>query len=102
MKKINLSFFILLTIFMQVILTDVIIYFLKLPYGLSNIIASVINVGFIVFLTLKKIIKIQTNFSKWDLVFFTLLLIVIIATIYFPDIKYDSYSYHIYMQQKPF
>lgn len=102
MKKINLSFFILLTIFMQVILTDVIIYFLKLPYGISNIIASVINVGFIVFLTLKKIIKIQTNFSKWDLVFFTLLLIVIIATIYFPDIKYDSYSYHIYMQQKPF
>ena len=102
MKKINLSFFILLILFIQVILSDTIIYFTHINYGFANLIGLVINVVLIVFLIRKKYIQINSNFSKWDLIFFTILLILIIATISFPDTFWDSYSYHIYLQEEPF
>lgn len=102
MKKINLCFFILLVLFIQVILTDTIIYFTHLSYGIANIIASVCNVAIIILIIRKKWIKIETDFNKWDIIFLTLLLVIIAITIIFPDVFWDSYSYHIYLQENPF
>ena len=102
MKKINLSFFILLVFFIQVILADTIIYFCKAPYIIANIIAIILNIAFIVFTIKEKYIKIKSNFSKWDIIFMIILFVIIITTIIFPDTFWDSYSYHIYMQENPF
>ena len=102
MKKVNLSFFILLILFTQVIFTDTIIYFTKLNYIIANIIALGINAILVSILIKKKIIKVENNFSKWDLIFFAIILLIIIATIAFPDTFWDSYSYHIYLQENPF
>lgn len=102
MKKINLSFFILLILFIQVIFTDTLIYFFKLNYIIANIIAFVLNIMLIILLFKKKKIQIKNDFNRWDLIFLTLVLAITITTIIFPDEFWDSYSYHIYLQQEPF
>ena len=102
MKKINICFFILLILFMQVILTDTLIYFTHIHYGIVNVIISVINVFLAILCIKKKWIRIETNFSKWDIIFFTLLITIIAITIIFPDNFWDSYSYHLYLQENPF
>lgn len=102
MKKINICFFILLVLFIQVILADTTIYFLHLPYSVGNVIASVLNISAIVFCIRKEWIKIESNFSKWDLIFLVIILLTIAVTIIFPDEFWDSYSYHIYLQENPF
>ena len=102
MKKISLSFFILLAFFTQVIITDTIIYVSEMRYIFANAIALILNIALIVFLIKSKKIKIENNFKKWDLIFLTIILILTVATIIFPDEFWDSYSYHIYLQQEPF
>lgn len=102
LKKINICFFLLLVLFIQVILADTIIYFTQLRYIIANAIALAVNIALIVFLIRKKIIKLESNFNKWDCIFLTIILITIVATIIFPDEFWDSYSYHLYLQQNPF
>lgn len=102
MKKISLSFFILLIFFVQVIITDTIIYFSGMRYIIANAIALVPNIALIIFLIRKKAIAIENNFNKWDIIFLAIMLIVTATTIIFPDEFWDSYSYHIYLQQDPF
>ena len=102
MKKINLSFFILLIFLVQVLFSDIIIYFTGMRYIFANIIGLVLNIACILVIIKKNLIKIKIDFNKWDLIFLGILLILIVMTIIFPDTFYDSYSYHLYMQQKPF
>ena len=102
MKKINLCFFILLILCMQVILSDTMIYFVKLSYGIANIVASIVNLLLIIFFIRKRLIQIENNFNKYDIIFLTILLIITAITIIFPDEFWDSYSYHIYLQEEPF
>ena len=47
-------------------------------------------------------IQIENNFNKYDIIFLTILLIITAITIIFPDEFWDSYSYHIYLQEEPF
>ena len=102
MKKINLSFFVLLVLFTQVIFTDIIIYFTNLRYIIANVIGLTINIILIVLLIKKKIISIKLDFNKWDLIFLAIIFITTLATIIFPDEFWDSYSYHLYLQENPF
>jgi len=102
MKKINLCFFILLILCVQVILSDTMIYFLNLSYGIANIIASILNVLLVILFIRKKWVQVETNFNKCDIIFLTILLLIIAITIIFPDEFWDSYSYHIYLQEEPF
>ena len=102
MKKINLCFFALLILFTQVIICDNLIYFFKASYLIGNIIALIVNIGIFAILIRKKKIKIETNFNKFDLIFIAILLVITGLTIIYPDTFWDSYSYHIYLQQNPF
>lgn len=101
-KKISISFFILLVFFAQVIITDTIIYFSGMRYIIANAIALVPNIILIIFLIKKQIIKLENNFNQGDIIFLTIIFIVTALTIVFPDEFWDSYSYHIYLQQDPF
>ena len=101
-KKISLSFFLLLLFIIQVIFTDTIIYFTHIKYIVANLISILLVTLLIIFLTKKKLIKIEKHFNKWDLIFFALLLLLTITSIIFPDETWDTYSYHLYLQQEPF
>lgn len=102
MKKINISFYLLLVFFIQVIFSDIIIYFTGIRYIFAQIIALVLNILLNVFLIKKNIIKIKNNFNKWDLIFLIIWFSVVSMTIIFPDGFWDSYSYHIYLQKNIF
>ncbi len=102
MKKINVSFYILLLLLIQVFFADTIIYFTNIKYEVASIIASVINIVLAIYCIKKKYIKIEIHFNKWDIIFITILLLLICTTIIFPDTFWDSYSYHIYLQENPF
>ncbi len=102
MKKINFSFFILLILLIQVIFTDTIIYFTGLGYIIANVIGLVFNVALIILFIKKKWIKIKSDFCKWDIIFLVIMLVFTAATIIFPDEFWDSYSYHLYLQEEPF
>lgn len=56
MKKINISFYLLLVFFIQVIFSDIIIYFTGIRYIFAQIIALVLNILLNVFLIKKNII----------------------------------------------
>lgn len=99
---INISFYVLLLLLIQVIFSDIIIYFCGFKYVIAQMMALLINVIFNIVLVKKEIINIKCDFEKWDVVFWILLVLVVLLTIIFPDEYYDSYSYHIYLQKNVF
>lgn len=102
MKKISPSFLALLILFTQVIFTDIIIYFTGLRYIIANVIGLTLNIALIVLFIRKKWIKIEHDFCKWDIIFLVIMVAVTAITIIFPDEFWDTYSYHIYLQENPF
>lgn len=102
MKRINWSMYVLLILACQVIIGDSLIYFLKSGYILTNIIAIILNIIINFVLIKKRIIKIESNFCKWDIVGIIVILCFIISSILIPDESWDTFSYHIYLQQNPF
>lgn len=105
MKKelnINISLLVLLIIFLQVIVTDNIIYFIGMEYIYANIIALAVNFIIIGGLIKKKVIKIENQYTKWDIVFYVILITTCVLSIGFADKMWDTYSYHIYLQENPF
>ena len=80
-KNIDFSFFIMLILFTQVIFTDTLIYFSGVRYIIANAIALIGNLAVWGFLIWKKIIKIENNFNKWDIIFLVIFIIGTCATI---------------------
>ena len=102
MKKINLYLLILIILLTQVVICDNLIYFFKANYIIGNIIALIINATIVTLLIKKKKIKVETNFHKFDLVFLAIILVITGLTIIYPDTFWDTYSYHLYLQENPF
>lgn len=98
-KEINFSFYILIILFMQVIFSDLVIYFFSVKYMLAQVIGLVINILFNIFILRKKIIKVKSDFNKWDLIFFFILFAMFISLMIIPDQMWDTFSYHIYLQK---
>lgn len=98
--KLNVFSFILFTIFIITLLTDYLTYFINANYLISLIISTIIS-GIIYFFLRKKI-KIETDFQKWDIIFFVLLIGIFTITIVYPDISFDTINYHVYLQENPF
>ena len=102
MKKFNIHFFIILGIVLTVAISDIFIYILKSNFLFTNILVGFCIIVFSYLLKKKKIIKFETNFSKVDLIFIAFLLIYLMASIVFPDLSWDTRSYHIYLQENVF
>jgi hypothetical protein len=101
-KSINCSFYILIICFIQVIISDIIIYFSGIQYVYAQLITLVINIILNKILIKKELIKIKCDFEKFDLIFLILFSVIFLLTVIFPDEFYDSYSYHIYFQKNAF
>ena len=105
MKKVlrqNLSMVVLTAILVHVILSDCMIYFGSMGYIAANAVAAVSEIILLVFLLKKKIIRVTNEYCRWDLLFWMILVAVCILTIGFADESYDTYNYHIYLQENPF
>ncbi len=102
MKKFNIHFYLLLYIVITVAISDIIIYFLKSNFIITNLIIGLLLSFISYLLKKKKIITFESNFSKVDIIFIVCLIGYLIISIVFPDLSWDTRSYHIYLQENVF
>lgn len=105
MKKgisLNWSMGVLAVIFMHVIFTDCLLYFMGMEYIMASIVAVMVDVILIVFLIKKKIVRVTNQYCRWDMIFLGILAAVCVLSIGFADKNWDTYSYHVYLQENPF
>ncbi len=100
-KEVNISFYLLLILFMQIIISDFLIYFTGIRYIFAQAISLIINI-IINIILIKTSIRVKNDFSKWDIIFFVILFFMFTVMIVFPDEFWDSYSYHLYLQKFEF
>lgn len=98
----NLSMLLLTVIFIHVILTDCMVYFVSLEYITANVVVVVGEVIFFTFLFKKKMVRVTNGYCKWDMLFWAMLVLLCVLSIGFADENWDTYSYHIYLQENPF
>lgn len=102
MKKINVHFLIFLLIAVSVSISDIVIYFLNCNFIITNSVMLLLNIVLLVVLKKKGYIEIKSNFSKFDFIFILGLLLYMLFSIPFPDLSWDTRSYHIYIQENVF
>ena len=102
MKKFNLHFLVFFIIVFSVSISDIIIYFTNFNFLYTNIVVLLFNLGSLILLKNKKKIEIKSDFSKFDFIFIFGLLMFTAFTIVFPDLSWDTRSYHIYLQENTF
>ncbi len=98
----NLSMAVLTVIIVHVILTDCIIYFADMRYLSANAAVAVGEVILLYFLLKKQIVRVTNEYCRWDMFFWGLLAVLCVLSIGFADKNWDTYSYHIYLQENPF
>lgn len=98
----NLSMLLLTVIFIHVILTDYMVYFASLEYITANAVVAVGEVIFFAFLFKKEIVRVINGYCKWDVLFWAMIVLLCVLSIGFADETWDTYSYHLYLQENPF
>lgn len=98
--RVNIFMFILFVLMLLVLGIDYCTYFLNTNYIVSFLISLIINGIITYFLTRK--IEIKNNFEKVDVIFFTILFGILAITIVYPDRCFDTFNYHLYLQENPF
>ena len=98
--SINIFMFILFFLMLLTLGIDYITYFFNTSYIVSFFISLLFN--FVLAYFLLKKVKIKKDFSKLDLIFFSVLLLIMAFTIVYPDRAFDTYNYHLYLQENPF
>ncbi|MBD5475701.1 MAG: hypothetical protein HDR17_06945 [Lachnospiraceae bacterium] len=98
----NLSMVVLTVIFIHVVLTDCMVYFVSMEYIAANVVVAGVDVILFIFLLKKKIVRITNGYCRWDIFFWMILAAACVLGIGFADESYDTYSYHIYLQENPF
>lgn len=98
----NLSMFLLTVIFIHVILTDSMVYFASLEYITANVVVAVCEAIFFMLLFKKEIVRVTNGYYKWDMLFWAMIVLLCVLSIGFADETWDTYSYHVYLQENPF
>ena len=104
MKKnnlnINILLYILFNIFLLTLINDYISYFVNTKY----IYSFLVSLGIIALINyiLRNKIKLTNNFDKTDIIFAFLLFTIMAITIVYPDRCFDTFNYHLYLQENPF
>ncbi len=98
--EINLMLYIFLFFSLSVVLGDIITYLCNIDYIYAMIISFALC--FIIIYLLRYKISISNNFSKLDFIFFALLFILFVISIVYPDRTFDTFNYHLYLQENPF
>lgn len=101
-KKFDINIFMFIFFFLLLLTLgiDYISYFFKFKYLISFIISFILNI-IISYFILKKV-KINIDLKKQDLIFYFVLFLIFCITIVFPDRTFDTFNYHLYLQENPF
>lgn len=98
----NLSMAVLTVVFIHVILKDCMVYFTAMGYITANVVAAAGEIILFFFVWKKKIVWITSGYSRWDMLFLGILAVFCVMSIGFADHNWDTYSYHVYLQENPF
>lgn len=98
----NLSMLLLTVIFIHVILTDSMVYFASLEYITANVVVAVCEAILFMLLLKKEIVRVKNGYCKWDVLFWAMIVLLCVLSIGFADEIWDTYSYHVYLQENPF
>lgn len=98
--EINIVTYIILTIMIIVLLNDYLSFIFNIKYVIGILISSFIVL--VLEFLLRKKIKIKHSFKKEDIIFYVFLFGLMILTIPYPDRAFDTFNYHLYLQEKPF
>ena len=98
--SVNIFMFILFIVMLITLGIDYCTYLFNAEYIISLFISLIFN-AFVVYFLMKKI-QINTDIKKEDIIFFILLLGIFIITIVYPDRSFDTFNYHLYLQEHPF
>ena len=102
MQKTNVSFAAFLGIALTALLADYLVFFFKIPYGIS-LALSFASIAIFALIKRKYLMShISFNFQKTDILFFAILLIIFCHEIGAPLTGYDEANYHIYLQENAF
>ena len=98
--KINIFTYILLNIMILVLINDYFTYFFNFKYILSLLLSLLLII--IINFFLKRKLDIYHTIEKSDIIFYILLFLIMIITIPYADRGFDTYNYHLYLQENPF
>lgn len=98
--KINIFTYLILAIMLIVLLNDYITFVFNPSYLIGIVISALTVSGLL--LAFRKKIKIDISFKKEDIIFYILLCCLMIITIPYPDRAFDTFNYHLYLQENPF
>lgn len=101
-QKFSLSIYILILVLLglHTVISDWFTYLLNFDYTISILISLFFVI--ILFLSVKKFICINYQWEKEDLIFFLILFVLLIMHIPMADEMYDTFNYHLYLQERPF
>ncbi len=100
--KIDIFFYAFLNIALLVLLNDYLTYFINTNYLVTIAVSGLALIGVNYFLIKKKKIELTKDIEKTDIFFFVLLLVLMAITIPYADRSFDTYNYHLYLQEHPF
>lgn len=98
--KLDIFFFIIINLMIMVLINDYLTFFLDIDYLFSVLISGLMLVPINFFM--KDKISIYNNISKYDLIFYMILLCILVITLPYADRTFDTYNYHLYLQENPF
>lgn len=98
--KLNIVTYVILSIMIIVLLNDYLSFIFDINYIIGILISS--SMVFALSFVLRKSIKLETSFKKEDIIFYIFLLGLMAVTIPYPDRAFDTFNYHLYLQEKPF
>lgn len=99
---IDVFFYLLINIILLVLFIDYLVFFFQLNYFLTLVLSFVFVSLFNVLIWKKQWIQLTNNIEKSDIFFFVLLVLIMIITIPYPDRSWDTFNYHLYLQEHPF
>lgn len=98
--SVNLSLLIFILYSFFILINDYFTFLTNLNYTTSLILSlMVVSITYYCF---RKKIKVIKNISKYDFIFCLLLFLFFIISIVYPDRTFDTFNYHLYLQEKPF
>lgn len=100
--RINLWILIYTLYIVFILANDYFCFFFKTESNLQSYLFSFILISFIFLIILRHIKIYSDKFSRYDLFFFLLALIIMLVRVVVPDSSFDTLNYHIYLQENPF
>lgn len=102
--KLNIQFsiFLFIVYIIFILINDYFCFIFNFKANFITYLISGAIVSICIFFSRKKINLIKEKFDKIDIAFFLMLFIILGLRIFIPDFAFDTYNYHLYLQENLF